>query len=170
MLNDRVTTTAANHWVTDVEGGVHPKQAFYRWLSKEQVSQSASMAPSIQQSDGEFYIRVTNPNNYEISIDTLTLAFRVEAGTANELVDAAKQTLQNVWIPANEEVEIKVSATTNTVDVISWLAVAGKDVTTSRSLAADVFKQIQDGTVTWSISAQAVVSHDDEIKNQDYTL
>jgi hypothetical protein len=169
-LNSQVTTTAANHWITDVEDGVHPKQAFYRWLSKEQVSQSASMAPSIQQSVGEFLIRVTNPNNYEISIDKLTLAFRVDAGTPSEPVDAARQILENVWIPADEEVEIKVLATTNTVDVIGLLAVAGTDVTTARSLAADVFKQIQDGTVTWSISAEAVVSHDDEIKNQDYTL
>jgi hypothetical protein len=172
-LDSQVTTTAANHWVTDVENGVHPKQAFYRWLSKEQVSQSASMAPSIQQSEGEFYIRVKNPNSYEISIDTLTLAFRIEAGTANELVDAARQTLQNIWIPANEEVDIKVSATTNTVNVISWLAAAGTDVNTARSLAGDVWTKIQQEPavpVAWSISAQAVVSHDDEIKNQDYTL
>ena len=169
-LNSRVTTTAANNWVTDVEADVHPMQAFYRWLSKETVSQSASMASMIQQSDGEFLIRVTNPNNYEISIDTLTLAFRVEAGTPSEPVDAARQLLENVWIPANEEFDIKVLATTKTYDVISLLAVAGKDVNAARSLAADVWKQIQDGTVTWSISADAVVSHDDEIKNQNYTL
>jgi hypothetical protein len=128
------------------------------------------MAPTIQQSFGEFLIRFTNPNNYEITIDSLTLAFRVEAGTANEPVDAARQTLQNVWIPANEEVDIKVVATTNTIDVISWLAVAGKDTNTARSLAADVWKKIQDGTVTLSLSADAVVSHDDEIRSQNYTM
>jgi hypothetical protein len=166
-----VSPTAAEGWEEDVsENGVHSTQAYYRWLSKETVSQSAAMATTVQLSEGEFYIKIENPNDYTIEIDKLRVYVRTTAGTSAEMVDAARQSLTNIYVPANEEVMVKVVASTNTVSVITWLVTAGKDTTTAQTLAAEVWTKIQNGTVAWTITAEVQASYGDEILNDTYTL
>ena len=164
------TVTAANNWKTDVDAGAPVTQAFYRWLAKEKVKEMQSSATMIQQTVGEFYIKITNPNKYEINLDTLIVTCRVAAGTANEPVDAARQMLQDVSVPADSELVLKVVASTKTYDVISWMVAGGKDSTTARALAADVWTKIQNGSAVWSVTVDATVSHKDSIENKVYSL
>ncbi len=170
-LQATVTQTAADAWKKDVgENGVTAAQAYYRWLAKEGVSQSAGMALFVQESVGEFYIKITNPNKYEISIDKVNLFCRVTAGSTNVQVDAARQLVENVWIPANDEVVLKVLAPTMTMDVIKWMVTGGKDSNTARALATEVWTKIQAGTATWTVTAEATVSHGNSIEYETYTL
>jgi hypothetical protein len=164
------TETSASNFKAGVGSGMLLRQAFYRWLAKESVKEMASAATLIQQSVGEFYIKVTNPNDYDISIDKVNLFFRVAAvGSANEQVDAARQVVENVLIPANDEVVLKVLASTKTMDVIIWLVTDGK-ATTASALATEVWTKIQADTATWTVYAEATYSHDSDIQYQLYTL
>ena len=175
-LNSQVTTTAANHWVTDVEGGVNPKQAFHRWLAKEGVSEMASAGPLIQVSVQEFYFKVVNPNDYDISLDSLNMNFQVKASTTGEEVDAAKQAVADtIWVPAKEgdkdgEIVVRVIAPVKTMDVITWAMMAGKASTEAQALAGDVWGQIQAGTAKWDVTVEAKVSNKTDTQTKTYTL
>jgi hypothetical protein len=157
--------TPATNFKAAVESGMLLRQAFYRWLAKERVKETASAASLIQQSVGEFYFKITNPNKYEISIDQLTLYFKTAVGSSSETIDGARQVLEGIWIPAEGEITLKVMAPTKTYDLISWLAIAGKDTNTARSLAAQVWSKIQDGTIVWTCQADVQVSHGNDIEN-----
>jgi hypothetical protein len=159
------TTTAAKNFKADVESGMLLRQAFYRWLAKERVKETASAATLIQQSVGEFYFKITNPNKYDIKIDNLALYFKTTAGASSQSIDAARQVLEGVWIPAKGEVDLKVLAPTKTYDLISWMAIAGINTTTARSMASQVWSKIQDGTVVWTCQADVQVSHGNDIEN-----
>ena len=161
----RTTVTSAKNFKAAVESGMLLRQAFYRWLAKERVKETGSAASLIQQSVGEFYVKITNPNKYEISLDQLTLYFKTTVGSSSETIDGARQVLEGIWIPAEGEITLKVLAPTKTYDLISWLAIAGKDTNTARSLAAQVWNKIQDGTIVWTCTAEVQVSHGDDIQN-----
>ncbi|MBN2100111.1 MAG: hypothetical protein JW753_11010 [Dehalococcoidia bacterium] len=167
--------TAVANFKADVEDGVLLRSAFYRWLAKESVKESAAAAVLIRESAGEFYIKITNPNEYMICIDKLQLYFRTTAGASEELIDAARQVLEYIWVPAKEgdvdgQVSLKVIAITKTYDILSWLATAGVDTNTARAMANEVFDKIQDGTIVWTAQADIQVSHEDEFQNYSYTL
>jgi hypothetical protein len=166
--------TAAANFKTDVEGGMLVRSAFYKWLAKESVKESAAAAVLIRESVGEFYIKITNPNEYNIYIDVLRLYFRTTAGASSEVVDAARQVLEGIWVPAKTddedgEVILKVLAPTKTYDLLSWLAMAGVNTNTARAMANEVFDKIQNGTIVWTVEAQVQVSHEDEFQSYTYT-
>jgi len=158
--------TAATNFKADVAAGVDKKVAFYRWLAMEKVKEMASSALLIQESVGEFYVTIANPNKYEISIDQLKLYFKTTAGTST--IDGARQSLGGIWIPAEETVELKVLAPIKSYDLVSWLAMAGVDTTTARSMAAEVWSKIQNGTITWTLEYDMDVSHDNDIQSYSY--
>jgi archaellin len=162
----RTTVTSAKNFKASVESGMLLRQAFYRWLAKERVKETASAAMLIQMSVGEFYVSITNPNKYEISIDQLKLYFKTTAGTST--IDGARQSLGGIWIPAEETVELKVLAPTKSYDLVSWLAMAGTDTTTARSMAAEVWGKIQNGTITWTLEYDVDVSHGNDIQSYSY--
>jgi hypothetical protein len=167
--------TAATNFKADVESGMSVRQAFYRWLAKESVKQMGSAALLVRESVGEFYIKITNPNEYDISIDRMMLYFRTTAGASSEVIDGAKQVVEDIWVPAKTddqdgEVTLKVLAPTKAYDLVSWLAMEGVNTNTALAMATEVFDKIQAGTVVWTVQADVQVSHTDEIQNYTYTL
>ena len=173
-LTSKLTVTAANHWKSDVDTGVDPHQAFYRWLSKETVSESAAMAVYIQLSVAEFYLKITNPNDYEISLDKLSLIGQVKSSATGEAVavDAAKQAItEKIWVPANEEITVRVLAPVKTMDMIYSVLMSGsKTSDEARALAADVWGQIQADTAEWDVSVEIVASNKSDTVPETYTL
>lgn len=174
-LQSSVDTTSANSWKKDVEAGVDPHQAFYRWLAKEGVEAMAAAGPLIQQSVQEFDFKVTNPNDYDISLDSLDINCQVTASTGDN-VDAAKQALtDSIWVPAKEgdnegEIILQVLVPAKTYNMITWLVSSGKTSDQAGALAEDVWEQIQAGTATWYVTVDAMVSNKTESQTQTYTL
>ena len=169
-LYGNVDATSAEGWKKDVTAGVNQRQAFYRWLAKEGVSALGAAASLIQLSLQEFYFKVTNPNNYEISLDSLNINFTVEASTG-ETVTAAKQSLgEPVWVPAKQAVNVRVLAPVKTMDVITWQVLIGKPTSQAMALAADVWGQIQAGTAKWAVAVEATVSSEKETLTETYNL
>ncbi len=172
-LKSSVTTTAANHWAADVENGTHPRQAFYRWLSKETVSQSAAMGTLIQLGLAEFTLKITNPNKYEISVDSLNVVCQVASSALGSeiLADAARQVIpEKIWVPGDGEASIRVVAPVKTFDVITWAVLAGKSTPDAQKLGADVWKQFQAGTAEWTVVVEAKVSNDTDTMTETFTL
>ena len=172
-LNSQVTTTAANAWVKDVEAGTHPRQAFYRWLSKETVSQSAAMGTLIQLGLAKFTLKITNPNKYQISVDSLNVVCQVASSAlgTETLADAARQVIpEKIWVPADGESSIRVVAPVKTMDVITWAVLAGKSTPDAQKLGADVWSQFQAGTAEWTVVVDAKVSNDTDTATETYTL
>jgi len=159
--------TPATNFKAALESGVLLRTAFYRWLAKERVMETASAALLIQQSVGEFYFTITNPNKYEIKIDQIVFAFRTTAGTST--IDGARQTVDSIYVPAEGEVSLKVVAPTKVYDLLSWLTIAGQGAN-ARAYAAQVWSNIQAGTITWTFTAEMKVSHGDEIENYSYPV
>ena len=162
--------TAATNFKAGVESGMSVRQAFYRWLAKENVKQMASSAVLIQQSVGEFYFKVTNPNKYEITIDEVVFHFQTTAGASSEVIDGARAILQTICVPAEGEIILKVLAPTKAYDLISWLVMDGKDSNTARAMASEVFSKIQAGTIVWTYTADAQVSNADETQEYSYPV
>ncbi|MDM7999045.1 MAG: hypothetical protein QUS33_03345, partial [Dehalococcoidia bacterium] len=167
--------TAAANFKADVENGMLLRSAFYKWLARESVAESAAAAVLIRESVGEFYIKITNPNKYPILIDVIRLYFKTTAGASAQEVDAARQVLEDIWVPGmadgeEGEIVLKVLAPTKTYDLLSWLAMAGVDTNTARAMAMEVFDKIQAGTIVWTAVAEVQVSHEDDIQNYTYTL
>jgi len=162
--------TAATNFKANVESGMSVRQAFYRWLAKENVKQMASSAVLIQQSVGEFYFKVTNPNKYEIAIDEVVFHFQTTAGASSEVIDGARAILQTIYVPAEGEIILKVLAPTKAYDLISWLVMDGKDSNTARAMASEVFSKIQAGTIVWTYTADAQVSNADETQEYSYPV
>jgi hypothetical protein len=176
-LNSSVSYTAAEAWEADVTAGVHVRQAFYRWLAKEGVMAMASAAPLVRLSLGEFSFKITNPNDYEITIDSLDMNAQIKtlavhgAEAAGTAVDAAKLAFgDKTHIPANGEITLTLQAPTKQYDVITWLVMGGIDSTTGGAMAADVFDQIQAGTVAWDVAVEVTVSSDEETKTKSFDL
>jgi hypothetical protein len=118
----------------------------------------------------EFYFKVDNPNNYEISLDSLNINFTVKASTG-ETVTAAKQSLgEPVWVPAKQAVNLRVLAPVKTMDVITWQVLIGKSTSQAMTLAADVWGQIQAGTAKWAVAVEATVSNKKETLTETYNL
>jgi hypothetical protein len=169
-LYGNVNATSAEGWKKDVAAGVNQRQAFYRWLAKEGVSAMGAAASLIQLGLQEFYFKVDNPNNYEISLDSLNINFTVKASTG-ETVTAAKQSLvEPVWVPAKQSVNLRVLAPVKTMDVITWQVLIGKSTSQAMTLAADVWGQIQAGTAKWAVAFEATISNKKETLTETYNL
>ena len=169
-LYGNVNATSAEGWKKDVAAGVNQRQAFYRWLAKEGVSAMGAAASLIQLGLQEFYFKIDNPNNYDISLDSLTIDFQVKASTG-ETVTAARQSLgEQVWVPAEQAINLRVLAPVKTTDVITWQVMIGKSTSQAMTLAADVWGQIQAGTAKWAVSVEATVSNEKETLIETYTL
>jgi hypothetical protein len=180
-LAKNVSPAAAEGWKTYVGNGVHPRQAFYIWLAKEAVSGMASAAIMIRMSAAEFYIKVTNPNEYWISLDSLTINCATDVewypGTGNMIsVDMAKIALgDTVWVPPMEgdvegKLTLRLVAPVKPYDAMVWLIMAGYDSTTAGALAMLAFNKIQAGTVEWDVDIVAVISAETGTKTKTYTL
>jgi hypothetical protein len=172
-LNATVSPAAAQGWKADVTAGVHPRQAFYRWLAKEAVLGMAAAAPLIRLSVAEFSIKVTNPNEYWISLDTLTINASIDVNWFGTVipVDMSKVVLnEKVWVPAEEEVTIRLLAPVKVYDVITWGVMAGYDATKAGGLATFAFNKIQDGTAVWDMTIGAVISSETETITESYDL
>jgi hypothetical protein len=169
-LYGNVNATSAEGWKKDVAAGVNQRQAFYRWLAKEGVTAMGAAASLIQLGLQEFYFKIDNPNNYEISLDSLNINFTVKASTG-ETVTAAKQSLgEPVWVPAKQAVNLRVLAPVKTMDVITWQVLIGKSTSQAMALAADVWGQIQAGTAKWAVAVEATVSNKKETLTETYNL
>jgi len=172
-LNSSVSYSAAESWKADVTAGAHPRQAYYRWLSKEQVRQGASYGTLIQVCVNEFSFKITNPNDYLISVDNMNINFQIASSALGDelLVDAAKLAVgDKLWVPANDDVIVKLAAPTKTLDVITWLVMAGKSSNDGRALAGDVWSQISAGTAEWIVTVEATMSNETETITDTYDL
>jgi hypothetical protein len=167
-LDSSVDTTSAIGWMQDVSAGASPEQAFYRWLAKEGVSEMSTAGTMIQVSVQEFYFKVDNPNDFDVSLDSLSLDFQVKAFTG-ENVDVSKQALNDkIWVPKGTEIILRVLAPVKTIDVISWVVIGGGDSASAQASASDVWNKIQDGQVEWRVVAQATVSNKSETQSETY--
>jgi hypothetical protein len=175
ILQSNVDATSAEGWEKDVTAGVDPSQAFYRWLAKEGVLAMAAADPLIQLGVEEFDFKVTNPNDYDISLDSLDMDFHVTASTGDN-VDAAKQAMTNsIWVPAKEgdnegQIILQVFVPAKTYNMITWLVSSGTTSDKATALAEDVWGQIQAGTATWYVTVKATISSKTETETQTYTL
>jgi len=171
----------AEGWKAYVENNVHPRQAFYIWIAKGAVSAMAAASAMIQMSVAEFYIKVTNPNEYWISLDSLTVNASIDVewypGTGNMVaVDVAKVAMgDKIWVPPMEddeegEITLRLLAPVKTYDVITWGVMAGYDSTTAGGLAVFAFAAIQAGTAVWDVAIDAVVSAETGTVTESYTL
>jgi hypothetical protein len=180
-LYSKVCPAAAEGWVADVEAGVHYRQAFYRWLAKLAVQGMAAAAPLIRLSVAEFYITVTNPNEYWISLDSLDMNASTDiewlpgSGTMVS-VDMAKVAMgDKIWVPPMEngvegEITIRILAPVKVYDAITWGMLAGYDQTKAGALATLAFNKIQDGTIAWDVDIAAVISAETGTISETYTL
>ena len=167
-LDSNVDTTSAIGWMEDVIDGVSPKQAFYRWLAKEGVSEMSGAGTMIQVSVQEFYFKLENPNEYDVSLDSLSLDFQVKASTGEE-VDVSRQALNDkIWVPRRTEVILRILAPVKTIDVISWAVMGGENSVSAQASASDVWGKIQDGQAEWTIVAQATVANKSETQTETY--
>ena len=167
-LDNNVDTTSAIGWIEDVVDGVSPKQAFYRWLAKEGVSEMSGASTMIQVSVQEFYLKVDNPNGYDVSLDSLSLDFQVKASTSEEVYVSRQALYDKIWVPKGTEIILRVLAPVKTLDVISWGVMLGEDSVSAQALASDVWSKILDGKAEWSIMAQATVSNKSEAQTETY--
>jgi hypothetical protein len=172
---------AAEGWKADVSRAVnpvHPRQAFYIWMAKGAVSAMAAAAPLIRLSVAEFSIKVTNPNEYWISLDTLTINASIDVNWFGTVipVDMSKVVLnEKVWVPPMEgnvkgEITVRLLAPVKVYDVITWGVMAGYDSTKAGGLATFAFDKIQNGTAVWDMTIDAVISSETETITESYDL
>jgi hypothetical protein len=172
-----VNLAAAEGWKTDVTASVHPVQAFKRWMVKPALLGLTGMGLLIQLSVAEFTFKITNPNDYDVSIDTIDFNASCNANgfgyyTARD-VDAAKMALHDaVWVPANGSIDLHMIVPMKTLDMLTWLIVGpGLDSTTAGTYAADVWGKMKAGTAVWNVTIVTSQSHVEEtIPDATYTL
>ena len=166
--------TAVINWKKDVDGGMQVQAAFYRWLAKEALLGLKGLGTLIRLSTAEFLFKVTNPNKYEISIDSAAFNWQVNSTAVlamGEKVDAAKVvTADKVWVPAESELLLKIVAPVKMLDMITWAVLAGKTSTVATALAGDVWSQYQAGTQKWIITIDATVFSEKETQTYAYNL
>ena len=177
LRNATGTETSVINWKKDVDGGLAVKTAYYRWLAKEALIALKGLGTLIRLSAAEFLFKVTNPNKYEISIDTAQFNWQVNStavSATGDKVDTAKVvTADKVWVPAESEILLKVVAPVKVLDMITWGVLAGKTSTAAGTLAADVWAKYQANAttpVTWIITIDATVSSEKETLTETYNL
>jgi len=170
-------TAAAAAWAADVTAGVHPVQAYKRWMVKPALVGLMGMGLLIQVAVTEFTVKITNPNDYEVSIDTIDFNASCNANGFGAYaaidVDAAKMALHDaVWVPANGSVDLHMIVPMKTLDILTWMIVGpGFDATKAGTYAADVWSRMKAGTAVWDLTIVTSQSHGEEtIPDATYTL
>ena len=177
---------AADGWAADIEAGVHPRQALFRWIAKPALLGLAAMGVMVELSVGEFSFKITNPNEYFVSIDNMSINISVNAdGTAAFGaalfpaldVDAAKLAVgDKIWVPPAEdgvdgELIVKLSAPIKWLDMVTWLVMGGYDADTAGGYSMDVWAQMHLlGTVVWDVTVEATISSEEETITQSFDL
>lgn len=168
------TETMVINWKKDVDGGMLVKTAFYRWLAKETLLGLKGLGTLIRLGTAEFEFKVTNPNKYEISIDSAQFTWQVNStavsATGDKVYAAKVVTPDKVWVPAKSELLLKVVAPIKELDMITWAVMSGKTSTEATQSANDVWSQYQAGTQTWIIAIGTTVSHGTASLTPTYNL
>lgn len=173
-----VSPAAADGWAADVGAGMHPRQAFYKWLAYEAVAGSAGMAGFIQLSVAEFSIKVTNPNEYWISLDSLSVNTSMDVDFYGMVytVDVAKAAMgDKIWVPPMEddvegEITVHLAMPVKTMDNVTWGVMAGLDGGLAFGLALSAFGAIQAGTAEFDVTIDATVSAETGTITESYAL
>ena len=176
----------ADGWAADVDLGVHPRQAFFRWIAKPALLALAGMGVMVELSVGEFSFKITNPNEYFVSIDNMSINISANADGSSAFgaaifpaldVDAAKLAIgDKMWIPpakdgVDGEVIVKLSAPIKWLDMVTWLVMAGYDGDTAGGYSMDVWAQMHLlGTVVWDVTVEATISSEEETITQSFDL
>jgi len=166
--------TVVINWKKDVDGGMLVKAAFYRWLAKEALLGLKGLGTLIRLGTAEFQFKVTNPNKYEISIDSAQFTWQVNStavsATGDKVYAAKVVTPDKVWVPAKSELLLKVVAPIKELDMITWAVMSGETSTAATQLANDVWSQYQAGTQTWIITIGVKASSEKETQDYTYNL
>lgn len=181
VLCKELGTPQAAGWAADIEAGVHPRQAFFRWIARIAVGAMGAAGVLVELSVGEFSFKITNPNEYFVSVDNLSVNISVNSdgfGYYDAIdVDAAKLAVgDKMWIPeakdgVDGEVIVKLSAPIKWYDVVTWLVMGGYDSTAAGTYASDVWKQIHlDGTAVFDVTVEATISSEEETITQSFDL
>jgi len=167
VLENSVAYSSAEGFKSDVEAGMHPRQAFYKWLAWAGVYSAKGMGTMIQLCLGEFSVKVDNLWTEDISIDNMTINIQVESDGfglyPTRMIDVAKLALgDRVWVE-EEGIILKLIAGIKTMDIIVWLVMAGLDSTTAGTYAADCWSKISPwdgsaGTATFHMTLEATMS------------
>ena len=161
-LNSSVGLSAAEQWMADVTAGVHPRQAYYRWLAKGGVVAMGAANPLIRLAVGEFSFKIDNTWGDEISLDSLNINFQIKStvlSATGDMVDTAKMALGDAVYVPKEGIILRLMAPIKQLDMITWLVMSGKDSTTAGKLAANAFDQVLAGTMTWVVTVNATISN-----------
>ena len=170
-------TAAAEGWKTDVTAGVHPVQAYKRWMVKPALVGLMGLGLLIQVAVTEFTVKITNPNDYDVSIGTIDVNVSCNANGFGAYaaidVDAAKMALHDaVWVPANGSIDLHMIVPMKTLDILTWMIVGpGFDSTKAGTYAADVWSRMKAGTAVWNVTLVTSQSHEEEtIPDATYTM
>ena len=169
--------TIVINWKKDIEtGGLSVSASYYRWLAKEALIALKGLGTLIRLSEAEFLFKVTNSNKYPIILNEVGYYFYINStalSTEAVKVDTAKTVAaDDVWVPAESEVLLKVVAPVKQMGIITWLVMGGQPTAAAQKLAADVWSQYKDGTPTWIIDIQMKVTNDEgeDMQVKTYTL
>jgi hypothetical protein len=149
---------AAEGWKTDVTAGVHPVQAFKRWMVKPALVGLEGLGLLVQVCVAEFDVVIDNPNDYDVSIDSINMDVSNNSNGFGYYpaidVDAAKLALGDaVWVPAKGSIDLHLVVPIKTLDMLTWLIVGpGLDQTTAGTYAADVWAKLKAGTAVWNVT------------------
>jgi len=161
-LNSSVGLSAAVQWMADVTAGVHPRQAYYRWLAKGSVVAAGAANPLIRLAVGEFSFKIDNKWGDEITLDSLNINFQIKStvlSATGDMVDTAKMALGDAVYVPKEGIILRLMAPIKQLDMITWLVMSGKDSTTGGKLAGNAFDQVLAGTMTWVVTVNATISN-----------
>jgi len=134
-------------------------------LAKAALIALRGLGTLIRLSEAEFLFKVTNSNKYPIILNEVGYYFYINStalSTEAVKVDTAKTVAaDDVWVPAESEVLLKVVAPVKQMGIITWLVMGGQPTAAAQKLAADVWSQYKDGTPTWIIDIQMKVTNDE---------
>ncbi len=156
--------TIVINWKKEVDGGMTVKAAYYRWLAKEAVLPMKAMGILIRLSEAEFLFKVTNTNKYPIVINDASFNFYINStvtGTTVKVDTAKFVGGDDIWVPAESDLLVKIVAPVKQIGIVTWMVMAGQSTANAQKLAADVWSQYQAGTAKWIIDIETKVTNDE---------
>jgi hypothetical protein len=170
--------TSVINWKKDIEtGGLSVSASYYRWLAKETLIALKGLGTLIRLSEAEFLFKVTNPNKYPIILSDVQYGFYINStAVSTEAVkaDTAKfVAADEVWVPAESDLLLKIVAPVKQMNIITWMVMAGQPTASAQKLAADVWSQYLTATAdTWIIDIEMKVTNDEgeDLQVETYNL
>ena len=169
--------TSVINWKKDIDtGGLSVSASYYRWLAKESLLALKGLGTLIRLSEAEFLFKVSNPNKYPIILSDVQYSFYINStAVSTEAVkaDTAKfVAADDVWVPAESDLLLKIVAPVKQMNIITWMVMAGQPTASAQKLAADVWSQYKDGTPTWIIDIEMKVTNDEgeDLQVETYNL